>query len=455
MRAGADAACTAAEPRRVGVACSGGRDSLSLLHATLGAAQALGIEVVALHVNHGLQAEAPRWEQRLRSRCLRWARLGQPVRFLSHRVESHPAPGDSVEAWARKMRYAALADMARASGCDLVLLAQHRRDQAETVLLQALRGGGVAGLAAMPRRQRRDGIWWCRPWLDQPRERIDAYVRRHRLVADEDPSNGDPRHARNRLRLTVWPALTVAFNAAEQALADVASHAADAAQALAELAALDAKRVVDEAGLHRAPWLALSPARRRNLLRAWLQARSGSPAPASLVERLMRELPGARNGLAWPLGEHGLRLHREVLHWGLPPCTVPAAAGVDAPPAVQPLAIKRAGRVTVDTWGGVFNVKRVREGGIPLAWLAHAELRPRRGGEQFQAGIGRPPRSLKKQFQAAGVPDWGRHGPLVYSGGQLVFVPGLGLDARVIGLPGTPQVQLDWVPGVPAPAHRC
>ena len=83
---------------------------------------------------------------------------------------------------------------------------------------------------------------------------------------------------------------------------------------------------------------------------------------------------------------------------------------------------------------------------VPLAWLAQLELRERSGGEQFQAGLGRPPRSLKKQFQAANLAAWERGGPLVFSGGQLVFVPGLGLDTRVIGLPGQAQVMLSWVP---------
>jgi tRNA(Ile)-lysidine synthase len=96
-------------------------------------------------------------------------------------------------------------------------------------------------------------------------------------------------------------------------------------------------------------------------------------------------------------------------------------------------------------WGGTLHVERVREAGVPMAWLAHVELRARAGAEQFQAGIGRPPRSLKKQYQQAGVPAWERAGPLVYSGGQLVFVPGLGLDARVIGLPGQPMVTLRWM----------
>ena len=91
-------------------------------------------------------------------------------------------------------------------------------------------------------------------------------------------------------------------------------------------------------------------------------------------------------------------------------------------------------------------VTRVKEGGVPLAWLAQLELRERSGGEQFQAGLGRPPRSLKKQFQAANLAAWERSGPLVFSGGQLVFVPGLGLDTRVIGLPGQAQVALSWEP---------
>jgi len=108
------------------------------------------------------------------------------------------------------------------------------------------------------------------------------------------------------------------------------------------------------------------------------------------------------------------------------------------------VSVTRAGRYALPDWGGALRVVRVRDGGVPLAWLARLELRERRGGEQFQAGIGRPPRSLKKQYQAEAVPEWERDGPLVYSGGQLVFVPGLGLDARVIGLPGQALVQLSW-----------
>ena len=117
-----------------------------------------------------------------------------------------------------------------------------------------------------------------------------------------------------------------------------------------------------------------------------------------------------------------------------------------APAREASLSILGTGVCELPGWSGALHVDVVPEMGVPLAWLAHLELRERGGGEQFQAGIGRPPRSLKKQFQGGGVPAWARTGPLIYSGGQLVFVPGLGLDARVIGLPGQPMVALRWVP---------
>ncbi|MBE0548863.1 MAG: tRNA lysidine(34) synthetase TilS, partial [Rubrivivax sp.] len=185
---------------RVAVAASGGRDSTALLHCVVRRAAALGIEVVALHVHHGLMPAADTWLRQVRGQSRRWG-----AAFMCHRLDGSPPPGASVEAWARGERYRALAAMAREAGCGLVLLAHHRRDQAETWLLQALRGAGPAGLAAMPLQASRQGLVWARPWLDQARQAIDAYVRRHRLQFVDDASNADPRFARNRLRAAVWP----------------------------------------------------------------------------------------------------------------------------------------------------------------------------------------------------------------------------------------------------------
>jgi len=420
------------------VAYSGGRDSTALLHATVLEAATHGVQVLALHVHHGLSPHADAWLAHCEAQCQRWARHGLPVAFIAHRLTGAPPAGDSVEAWARQARYAALRAMAMAHDAPIVLLAHHQRDQAETLLLQALRGAGTAGLSGMPRSVVRDGIEWARPWLDQPRAAIDAYVRKHRLKHIEDDSNGDPRFARNRLRLQVWPALSAAFPQAEATLATAAMWVQEAHAALDELAQSDLAHVADAKGLQIADWLVLSPARRSNALRAWLK-QQGVDATASLVTRLLDELPQRRSA-RWPTASAELRVYRSVLR-----CESRAVDAV-APAHEPTLSVRDTGVYELPGWSGALHVDAVPEMGVPLAWLAHLELRERSGGEQFQAGIGRPPRSLKKQYQGAGVPMWARTGPLVYSGGQLVFVPGLGLDARVVGLPGQPMVALRWVP---------
>jgi tRNA(Ile)-lysidine synthase len=425
-------------PHSIAVAYSAGRDSTALLHATARAAAEQGTHVAALHVHHGLSSHADEWLAHAQAQCAQWAKQGLPVRLLTLKLTEQPAAGESIEAWARQARYRALRAMAIEANAHVVLLAHHRRDQAETLLLQALRGAGVAGLAGMPRTIERDGITWVRPWLDHSREAIEGYVRHHRLRYIDDDSNADARFARNRLRLKVWPSLSEAFPQVEPSLADAAAWAAEASSCLAELAAIDLSEVSNAKGLSVKDWLCLSQPRRANALRAWLRQQTGYAAPASLVLRLQQELP--RSGPAqWPLPDGLLRRHRGQLFF-----TSDEPVGDDQSERNTSLSILRAGRFALPAWGGELIAKRVKKDGVPLAWLAHLELRAREGGEQFQAGVGRPARSLKKQFQAADIPEWERKGPLVYSGGQLVFVPGLGLDARVLALPGQPQLSLHW-----------
>ncbi|WP_374657197.1 tRNA lysidine(34) synthetase TilS [Inhella sp.] len=277
----------------VAVAYSGGADSTALLWATWRQAREGGLRVVALHIHHGLMTEADGWLAHAQAVC---RRLDVPL--YSRCLQGSPAPGDSIEAWARHHRYEALTELARSAGAELVLLAQHAEDQAESVLLQALRGGGPAGLAAMPAHWQTGGLSWARPWLTRPRDAVRAVLEASQLSWVEDPSNADPRFARSRLRTHVMPVLQSAFPQAVTVLGDVARHAAQARLLADEIAAEDLPRCLDGHGrlLFRA-WSTLPPARRHNVLRAWLASVLSHGVPVALLERLAKEWHG--QGARW------------------------------------------------------------------------------------------------------------------------------------------------------------
>lgn len=433
----------------VAVAYSGGRDSTALLHATSIAASELGLRVVALHVHHGLHPQADHWARHCRQRCARWSKAGRPVTFAMRRLTPPSLTGESVEAWARRARYQALATMAHDHRTALVLLAHHRRDQAETFLLQALRGAGVAGLAAMPRAFESEGIRWVRPWLDMPREAIERYLAVHRLTYVEDSSNEDPRFARNRLRSRVWPAMLQAFPQAEDTLAQAADWAQDARACLADLARLDIAGRVGKDGLNLRDWRGISLARRHLAIRSWFESVAGHPMPSALLAQLDPFLSTGAGSLRLPVRGGGhLRLYRGQLSWHPTSLATdaqgPSGGGVCE--EVTRLSIRGAGDHELPGWGGVLRAVAVSTGGAPLPALLDLELRPRMGGERFQLGRGRPARSLKQQYQAAGVPPWARSGPLAYAAGRLLFVPGLGIDARCQAPPGEAQLGLIWLP---------
>jgi tRNA(Ile)-lysidine synthase len=422
-------------PQRVAVAVSGGRDSMALLHCLVRAGRERGVEVGALHVHHGLMAEADEWAAFVERSCKRWR-----VPFAMQRLAGRPARGDSVEAWARAGRYAALDTMARAAGCSTIALAHHRGDQAETFLLQALRGAGAAGLAAMPARIERDGLTWVRPWLDQPREAIEAYVRSHRIAFIDDASNDDTRFDRNRLRRQVMPALRAAFAEAEVALAAAASRAAHARALIDEIARADLAAVVEGQALRLSAWLSLSAPRRRECLRVWLGANLPAGASEALLDRLTAELPHTPPA-RWPVDGGELRRYR-----GLLTHTPTSADACDAAAWPADANAARAGTHPVPGTRAALSVRTRREGGLPLALLHGARWHARAGAERFQSAPGTPPRSLKKHFQAAGVPAWSRSAPLLFAAnGTLLFVPGLGTDARALAALGTPRVSLAWV----------
>ncbi|MCF8203832.1 MAG: tRNA lysidine(34) synthetase TilS [Methylotenera sp.] len=406
----------------VAVAFSGGLDSTALLHAVTRTVTAQ--RVVALHVHHGLQPQADAWAAQCRAVAEGWG-----ASFVCTRLNGQPGPAESLEAWARAGRHQALHDMAVAAGADLLLLAHHRRDQAETFVLQAMRGAGLAGLAGMPRAQWRHGVCWARPWLDRPRESIEAYALMHGLRWIDDPSNADARLARNRLRQQLWPA----FPAAESGLAQAARWAQEADALAEEIATQDLAHLAAGARLDLPGLMQLSPARRSNALRHWLSGQTA--APASLIARLLAEWqPGA--SLSWPAPGGELHAWRDGLFWQ------PRLA---VPPAPSTLDLSQPGRYPQPAWHGAWLVQPAGQGIAP-ARLAALTQRARAEGDQFQAAPKAATRSFKKAAQCAGLPPWRRQGPLLVSAqGQLVAAAGLGMDARAFAARDEPALAVRWV----------
>jgi tRNA(Ile)-lysidine synthase len=320
-------------------------------------------------------------------------------------------------------------------------MAHHRRDQAETFVLQAMRGAGPAGLSAMRAHYVDEhGVAWARPWLQYPREAVEAYVSEHRLSFIDDDSNADERFARNRFRLGVWPAWAESFPGAEAALAQAAHRAQEAQACLNELAEMDLSTMAPLGPLRLAAWSALSLPRRSNALHAWLSRIPQARVTRALLERLVRELgEGAGAPARWPLGCGELRRYRGELRF-----SQLAASLANSCPAPASLVLTSVGDVECPGWGGRLSVFPLELGGVAWSEGLTLTLRARQGSEQFQSKLSQPARSLKKQFQAAGVPEWERQAPLVFLGDALIFVPGLGVDIRVVAPAGVPQVGFRW-----------
>ncbi len=415
------------------VGFSGGRDSAVLLDGLATIAPSRGHTLAAIHVHHGLSANADAWAQFCAARC---AELG--VACVVRRVDVARQPRASLEALARSARYDALAQAAREIGASIVALAHHRDDQLETLLLQLLRGAGPHGLAAMPaERSDAAGTVWWRPLLHVPRATIDAYARHRALAWIDDESNADTRHARNAVRQSVLPALRGVAPQADATLARAIALQAEAAHLLDELAQQDAAIAIDGATLSRDALAGLTPQRARNLLRWFLRCR-GLPAPSSArLAAMLDQLRGARGDSTIRLAHAGIEIgvHRGriTLHPTPPP-------HFDVPWSGEPaLALAHGTLIFGRTDGAGIDEKRLT--GTPV------RIRSRAGGERFQLAPDRPRRALKAILHDAGIPAWERGGlPLIICGEALVAVAGVGIDAAFQTAPGQPGVTVDWHP---------
>ncbi|ASW00392.1 tRNA lysidine(34) synthetase TilS [Paraburkholderia aromaticivorans] len=432
---------TLAANARIAIAFSGGVDSSVLLDAAVRVAGAS--RCVALHVHHGLSAHADAWF----AHCEAFARE-RGVEFAAERVEVSRDAGVSVEAAAREARYRALDAMCRSRGVATLWLAQHADDQAETVLLQLLRGAGLAGLAAMAPEYlpARASATRVRPLLHLMRAQLEQYAGDRALRWIDDESNADTRYARNALRHDVMPALAVHFPGFRDALARTAAHAASAQRLLDALARLDMEGASRDEGraLSRDALLALDDDRALNLMRYWMRTLgfvAASSARLGDALRQLREIGATDDGHALRIDHagHALRSYRGLVYWEAGDSRDPADETALAARAVSELAWQGEPVWRLPQWRGTFVFAEAAAGdpdAIAGSVLRRGVLsaRARSGGERMRTGEAphAPSRTLKNLFQERGIPAWKRDVPLLYVGDDLLFVPLLGINRAAL-----------------------
>jgi len=433
-----------AASRRIIVGFSGGLDSTVLLHLLQAYVKAQpALPLLALHVNHGLQVQADEWEQL----CVQKGE-SYGVTTYAMRANVERNTGEGLEQAARHARYQVFAEFLQEG--DLLCLAHHQDDQAETVLYRLLRGSGPLGLAAMRSRKPFAKAQVVRPLLSCSRKELEAYAQLHQLRWVDDPSNLDASFDRNYLRREIMPRLKSRWPAVNETFSRAAELNQETVLLLEELAALDLAVVACEDGLRLCcqQLKQLSPPRINNVLRFWL-LKNGRPLPsrANLL-RIREELVGSQAaGLAlvgWAGAE--VRVFEDQLY--CMPNLIPAPRvgtaiiwkGALSDQQLDLGAEAGALRVTAAKGRGVKGQlfeQACEQGRLSIKW--------REGGERCQPEGRAHSQKLKKLLQEYHVPPWLRGRlPLVYIGEQIAAVPGLWVCKGFAAQPEEKGCELDW-----------
>ena len=420
------------------VALSGGADSAALLLAAAGSRSSFrGLPLRAVHVDHGLQAAAAEFREVCAALC-----LGCDIPLTVIPVAVHCPPGASIEAAARDARYAALAGDLQQGEC--LLTAHHSEDQAETLLLQALRGAGLKGLSAMPPRRPLGGGWHVRPLLDVPQHELLAFGAASNGGSSSgawvaDPMNQDARFDRSYLRRDLWPLIETRWPGSAGALSRTARHMAEAQASLDRAAAAHVGRLRDGEALSVPGLRALEPVQRIDALRFWLcEAGVEPPSTARLTEALRQMFDADVDHLPCVLwGAHALRRYRQRIF--LTEAFPPQLDGV-LPWALRPGS-------SLDLGPSLGTLRWVAQiGGVDAARVPHTVfVRRRDGAEALRPAANARTQSVRHLCQRHGVLPWMRDAlPVVFAGQDLIAVGDLWLEARCCVAPLQPGLGIVW-----------
>ena len=417
---------TTNEPERYVIALSGGLDSTVLAAALALTREVHGKALLAVHVDHQLQPESAAWSERCRDLA-----AGLDIDFATERIDVDPNSGSGLEAAARAARYEALAEHLRPG--DWLLSAHHRDDQAETLLMNLMRGSGPAGIAGIGLINPLGRGWLVRPLIDVSRTALEEYAADAKLAWIEDPSNEDRRFDRNYLRHEILLRLEQRWPGVTSRLAKSASLAGEAVSLLADLADLDLRSIGDRPERINIDGLsALSEPRQRNLLRYAIRQAGLLSPPTAQLNAVLLELVTAKEDaqplVTWPGAE--VRRYRDKLY--ILASDTEGALNWDG---------MQLGATSLDLGPGMGSLALSSGAPHGLADAVIAQglsVHCRRGGEEIQPVGHAHTRKLKKLLQEEGVVPWMRERiPLVYSGDELVAVADLWIAAAAASSPGT------------------
>jgi tRNA(Ile)-lysidine synthase len=392
---------------------SGGVDSCVLLAALMAAKKALLFDLQVMHVHHGLSPNADRWAEFCAMLCLQYK-----VPFVVERVKIDKKSGLGIEASARNARYQALFK----GQFDYLVLAHHQDDQAETFLLQLLRGAGLKGLSAMASQDTERRL--IRPLLDVSRQEIEEYAKAAQLSWVEDESNDEVYFDRNYCRHNVMPVIESRFPSAKKTLARSAGHMAEAAGLLDDLAEMDAQRYAAQGALKTEGFEYLSDARAKNLLRWWLAQQGVSMPSKDRLDEMLIQLRDAKSDakLKVQLGDVVLRRYQGFVY-------------LKSEIPTYPISLCWQGEDSLMMPDGSMLIFERKQGeGLAIGRLGGHKLRitHRKGGERFKPDLARPTRTLKYLLQEANMPPWQRDRlPLVYLDDSLAVVPNVGVNCQM------------------------
>ncbi len=426
LRKLAELADLAGRPSRYVIALSGGLDSTVLTHALARSRDAHSTPILAVYVDHGLQKESIEW----RDHCAAFAATLE-IGFVSARADVDKRSGQGPEAAAREARYAVLRSLIEAG--DWLLSAHHKDDQAETLLLNLMRGSGPAGLAGIAEMRPFAAGWLVRPVLAISRNDLEKYAQEHELTWIDDPSNQDQQFDRNYLRHDIMPRLEARWPGVASRLKRSAWLAGEASQLLDQLADADFRELgkrPDRLALHKLR--GLPPERQRNVLRYVVRELGLPSPPATQLYSIVTDLIPARDDasplVAWKGAE--VRRYRDSVY------VLPVDTR-DAPAASRQTVAH--GSVVLEAGLGELSLQPGARSGLSEAIISQGlEVRYRSGGEEIQPLGQSHTRKLKKLLQEEGIVPWMRERlPLLYSNGELVAVADLWIAANAASEPGT------------------